>query len=97
MREQSGFSLNDSEATTPVATEQAPSNPLTCPTCGKTYSRIDHLERHSRSRTSCSLRNLFVSELTRLDLQLKPFSCSTCGKAFARAYVYLVLTCLLRC
>ena len=51
MREQSFLSLAESNRTTPEATGHSPTNALTCTTCGKTYSRIDHLERHSRSHT----------------------------------------------
>ena len=51
MREQSFLGLAESNRTTPEAISHSPTNPLTCTTCGRTYSRIDHLERHSRSHT----------------------------------------------
>ena len=51
MREQSALSLAESDSNTPTPAGHTARDPLTCTICGKTYSRIDHLERHSRSHS----------------------------------------------
>jgi len=51
MNEQSLPDDFSEEAETPEVNEVVePLNQLTCVTCGRTYARIDHLERHARTR-----------------------------------------------
>jgi uncharacterized Zn-finger protein len=62
-----------------------------CTTCQRTFTRIDHLARHVRSRESWTQglyrEHSVVPNYDATDLQERPFQCQECGKAFGRPYV----------
>jgi hypothetical protein len=48
-REQSNLAIN-SAAETSSLTKETQANPFTCTVCRRSYTRLDHLARHFRSR-----------------------------------------------
>jgi uncharacterized Zn-finger protein len=66
--------------------------PFACNACGRSYSRLDHLARHYRSRESASNAcNIPWGHVVHAnagraqDTKERPFPCVTCGKHFSRA------------
>jgi hypothetical protein len=44
--------------------EAPPENPFSCNVCKRTYTRVDHLARHYRSRRSLAVGGWRITDLT---------------------------------
>lgn len=61
-----------------------------CEQCGRTFSRREHLVRHTRIRKRATLE---ITHLTLTqsfeDTKEKPYTCTVCSKSYARQDVYV--------
>ncbi|KAB2578680.1 Zinc finger protein [Lasiodiplodia theobromae] len=55
-----------------------------CTECKRSYTRVDHLARHVRSRSCPCVPRSHPSLTASTDLQEKPFQCDVCHKGFGR-------------
>lgn len=63
------------------------SKPYQCQRCPRAFARLEHLQRHDRSRKISTRRHFGAPFNIPTDTKEKPFVCLQCPKAFTRKYV----------
>lgn len=55
-----------------------------CSMCDRTFTKLEHLKRHERSRMSDLLILIMQSADNGSDTKERPYECPTCNKSFSR-------------
>lgn len=56
-----------------------------CSMCDRTFTKLEHLKRHERSRKlNVTVGGVHAGLMTALDTKERPYECPTCNKSFSR-------------
>ncbi len=64
-----------------------PKKRFQCARCHKLFARLEHVQRHDRTRTVPPFISLTILTNRHIDTQERPFLCSQCDSRFTRTYL----------